>query len=322
MSYRVHLLQSPDTSMLDELRGLLDDAIMLTVGDTVPSDTQALIAGRPTLDQLRASPQLRLLLIPFAGLPAITRERMADFPQVAVHSIHHNSAVTAEMAITLMMSAARLIVPADVAFRRGDWAWRYDGHGSHVVLAGKTALILGYGEIGRRVGRACEALDMRVLAVRRSPDTAPNVYTPDALPQLWPQAHVVIVTLPDTPDTQAIVDADALAALPPKSIVVNVGRAAAIDEAALFSALQSGHLHAAGLDVWYQYPTDAADYGQFWPSAQPFWALDNVVMSPHRAGGLHNEEVERARMIHLARSLNAAAHGETVPHRVDIGRGY
>jgi phosphoglycerate dehydrogenase-like enzyme len=111
-----------------------------------------------------------------------------------------------------------------------------------------------------------------------------------------------------------------LALLPPDAVLVNVGRGPIVDEAALYHALHEGTLHAAGLDVWYNYPADEASRSHTPPSAYPFHELDNVVMSPHRAGG--SDESEMRRMTHLAALLNAAARGDEMPNRVDLQAGY
>jgi phosphoglycerate dehydrogenase-like enzyme len=111
-----------------------------------------------------------------------------------------------------------------------------------------------------------------------------------------------------------------LALLPPGAVLVNVGRGAIVREEALYHALREGRLAAAGLDVWYRYPTSEAEAVDAAPSAFPFHELDNVVMSPHRAG--HVAEDDDLRMKALAELLNAAARGEPMPNRVDLEAGY
>jgi phosphoglycerate dehydrogenase-like enzyme len=103
-------------------------------------------------------------------------------------------------------------------------------------------------------------------------------------------------------------------------VLVNIGRGRIVAEEALYAALRSGQLHAAGLDVWYSYPPDEAARAHHRPSAHPFHELDNVVMSPHRGGAA--DETARLRMGALAELLNAAARGEPVPNRVDPEAGY
>ena len=126
-----------------------------------------LIGGRPTRDQLLACPNLRAVIVPWAGVPDSTQALLREFPHIAVHNLHHNAAATAEMAIALLMAAAKFIVPIDQKLRVNDWSPRYAPSRS-IELAGKTALIVGYGQIGQRVGRVCRAMDMTVIATRRN----------------------------------------------------------------------------------------------------------------------------------------------------------
>jgi phosphoglycerate dehydrogenase-like enzyme len=113
-----------------------------------------------------------------------------------------------------------------------------------------------------------------------------------------------------------------LARLPDEAIVVNVGRGALIDEAALYEALKSDRLHAAALDVWYHYPPDKESRAATMPAETPLHELDNVVFSPHRSAALHADGGERLRLKALADLLTAAVRGEPLPNRVDLARGY
>jgi phosphoglycerate dehydrogenase-like enzyme len=316
----VHLLRPPDPAPLAHLRANLHPDVHLTLGPDLPSpaDYQILVAGRPQREHLAASPNLEILVIPWAGLPPETRELLLDFPHVAVHNLHHNAASAAEMAVALMLAAAKFIVPIDRVFRTHDWTPRYQPNPS-ISLEGKTVLILGYGAIGQRVARACQGLGMEVVAIRRS-DTTGEIHPPDALHDLLPRVDVLIVCLPHTPETTGIIGAEELALLPADAVLVNVGRGPIVDEAALYHALREGTLYAAGLDVWYNYPGDESARSYTPPSTYPFYELDNVVMSPHRAGG--SKETEMQRMGCLAALLNAAARGEEMPNRVDLQAGY
>ncbi|HSN75065.1 MAG TPA: 2-hydroxyacid dehydrogenase [Anaerolineae bacterium] len=332
----VHLLNvlSP-TELLDlaALRAHLDPGVKVTSGLALPEPASfdVLVAGRPTLQQLQASPNLRLLVVPFAGLPDDIRRLLVDpangLGHVAVHNLHHNTVQTAEMALALLLAAARLLVPNDQALRRGDWTLRYDPP-QLTILHGKTILILGYGAIGQHVGRVCQALGMNVLAVRRRP-AAPTptglevaTHSVNALSSLLPQADVLMVTLPLTDETRGLIGADQLALLPDGALLVNVGRGPVVDEAALYQALHDGRLAAAGLDVWYRYPESETARTHTLPSAYPFHELDNVVLSPHSGGGFGSPYTEQERMLHLARLVNAVYRGEPAPNRVDLNLGY
>ncbi|MBK8987877.1 MAG: hydroxyacid dehydrogenase [Chloroflexi bacterium] len=305
-----------------QMEGLLDPAVQVTWGQEAPETAVILIGGRPSREQLRG-PNVRVLIVPWAGLPTQTADLLAEFPHVAVHNLHHNAAPVAETAVTLLLAAAKLTIPYDQALRRNNWELRY-GERRAALLAGKTALILGYGAIGARVARICQAMEMRVLATKRTPPTIQppeaTIYPSANLPHLLPQADALIICLPLTTETKGLIGAAELALLPPGAILVNIGRGPIVDEAALYEGLRNGRLYAAGLDVWYNYPPDETSRAQTAPANFPFHELDNVVLSPHR-GGL-TLDTERLRLAHLAELLNQAARGEAMGNRVDLGRGY
>jgi phosphoglycerate dehydrogenase-like enzyme len=281
-----------------------------------------LVAGRIERKHLEASSKLRAVIVPFAGVPQQVRELFAEFPEVALHNLHHNAAPTAEAAVGLLLAAAKSLVPIDAAFRKHDWRPRY-AMGRSVPLAGKTALVLGLGAIGRRVARALRGLGMTVIATRRSgaaDESADEVHGRDALADLLPRAAAVIVCLPTTDETTGLLGKEQLALLPQDAVLVNVARGPVVDEEALYEALRDRRLFAAGLDVWYSYPEEKEARANTPPSAFPFHELDNVVMSPHRAA--HVEDTEPSRMRHLAELLLAAARGEEIPNRVDLTLGY
>lgn len=324
MTLAAHLSYHPEPEALARLRAALLPDVTLSFGPEPPDPPvyEVLVAGRPSRALITASPRLRALVIPFAGLPAVTRELMRDHPSIAVHNLHHNAIPTAEMAVGLLLAAARLIVPADRALRQGDWRPRYAPLPA-VILAGETALIVGYGAVGGRVGAACRALGMGVIGIRRREhDPANGIYLPAALPELLPRARALVICAPGTEATEGLVGAAELARLPRGAVLVNVGRGDIVDPHALYEALRSGHLHAAGLDVWYTYPPDEAAHAATFPAEVPLHELDNVVLSPHRGGAGGHPAVERLRMAALAETLNAAARGEPLPGRVDLEEGY
>lgn len=328
MTISVHLLHPPrDADALRALQEQLDEGVHLTTGPALPSPAEyhILVAGRPEREQITASPRLAALIIPWAGVPESTLDLMREFPGIALHNLHHNALPVAEHAISLLLAAAKCIVPMDRALRENDWRPRYRPNPS-ILLAGRLALVLGYGAIGREVARLCHGLGMEVAAIRRHvahPGQRAGgiaLYPPASLHALLPQAAAVIVCLPHTEDTTGLLGAPELALLPADATVVNVGRGPIVDQEALYHALKEGKIHAAGIDVWYNYPQDEAARANTAPSDHPFATLDNVVMSPHRAGG--STETDTLRMMHLAKLLNAAARGEEMPNRVDLEEGY
>jgi phosphoglycerate dehydrogenase-like enzyme len=331
MTKHIHILIAPHVHFIYErseeadkiLLDRLDPAIKLTQGQDVPTETEILVGGRPSREQL-STPNLKSLIIPWAGLPVETKEILPDFPHITVHNLHHNAAPVAETAVTLLLAAAKLSIPYDRSLRNHDWRIRYEPSPT-LTLEGRTALILGYGAIGQRVARACRALGMDVLATKRSKtavttDQYAEIQPAAALPDLLPRTHSLIICLPLTPETEGLIGKAELAALQPHAILVNVGRGPIVDEHALYEALVNGTLHGAGLDVWFNYPPDEAARAHTPAANVPLHELDNVVMSPHRAG--LTRDTDRLRMIHLADLLNHAARGEPMPNQLDLTKGY
>jgi phosphoglycerate dehydrogenase-like enzyme len=316
-----------DLQIWQTFETLLDPAVEFITGEQIPqpADYHVLVSGRPDREQLTASPTLHTLVIPWAGLPDITVELMVDFPHIAVYNLHHNAITTAESALMLMLTAAKRIIPIDQALRRHDWRPRY-GPNQSVYLYGKTVLVLGFGRIGEHVARACQALGMRVLGIKRDPNTPlpegieAQVYPPGALQDLLPKADVLVITLPLTDQTRGLISEKELALLPETAVLVNVGRGAVVDQGALYRVLKDGRLHSAGIDVWYNYPPDEGSRANTPPADYPFHELDNVVMSPHRGGG--SMEVETIRMTHLAELLNQLARDGQAPNKVNLEQGY
>ncbi len=144
-------------------------------------------------------------------------------------------------------------------------------------LDGASLAVIGMGPIGEHVARLGVALGMRVEAVRRTPaGTEPCPTFPMAhLHAVLSRADWVVVALPHTPDTRGLFDANAFAAMRPGARFINVGRGELVDETALTSALQSGHLGGAGLDVFATEPL---------PTESPLWSMDNVIITPHNSG--------------------------------------
>lgn len=325
-SLNVHILPSDLAKNAAALRKLVPATVRITAApdDPQPTDCHVLVNGSVKPEWLEASPDLRAVIVPYAGISPEMRELLQQHPQITLHNLHYNDVATAEFALALLFSAAKFVPPLDKLLRQGDWRQRYSGAPS-ILLSGKRVLILGYGAIGRQIAPICQAMGMQVTGVRRhepaqAVEKGVAIYSVAHLQELLPATDVLISVLPETPETVGLIGAAELAALPRGAIVVNVGRGPVIDEAALYNALHSGHLAAAGIDVWYVYPNNEEERGHTLPSHFPFHELDNVVLSPHRGGWL--EAAEEKRLQELAVLLTAAARGQPMPNQVDKLLGY
>jgi phosphoglycerate dehydrogenase-like enzyme len=178
---------------------------------------------------------------------------------------------TAELALGLMLAAARQIPAGDAAIRAGRFQ---DGVGAGLDLAGRTLGIIGLGRIGKLMARYGNALGMRVLAWSQnlSAEAAAAAGAPLVTKdELLQQADVVTLHLVLSDRTRGILGAGDLARMKPGALLVNTSRGPLVDEPALIAALQSGRIRAA-LDVYDREPL---------PRDHPLRTLPNTVLTPH-----------------------------------------
>ena len=181
----------------------------------------------------------------------------------------------AEHFVAMLMALARRL-PQQLDDQR---AKRWQRQPAYAEVAGTTACLVGLGEIGTAIARRCLGLEMDVVGVRRRAERGhelvQRVYPLDRLIEAVSQADHVVLTLPATPETIGLVDADVLAAMKPGAYLYNLARGSLVDEYALVEVLRGGHLAGAGLDVFAVEPL---------PEDNPLWELDNVIVTPHAAG--------------------------------------
>ena len=249
------------------------DDLRTAVGAIVRADARVDVA---LLDRM---PNLRVLARTGVGVERVdvaesTRRRIA----VVVTPGAGTNAV-AEGALAMILHLVKRLRTTTDCVAQGRWAQR----GALWIgdLEGATIGIVGYGRIGRRVGRLAHAFDMTVLA--HDPYLAPPPGTPDAggepvefvgLDELRSRAQVVTLHLPLTPQTHHLVGTDFLAALPAGAVLVNCGRGGLLDLDAAAQALEKGHLGGLGLDVFDPEP----------PVHHPVFERPDVVLSPHLLG--------------------------------------
>jgi phosphoglycerate dehydrogenase-like enzyme len=191
--------------------------------------------------------------------------------------------------------------------RRREW-WQAESG----TLEGKRMGIMGTGSIGRHIARAAAAFDLRVCGYSRSGRPAPGfaqVYPAGQLTDFLAQLDYLVCVLPDTPDTQDLLDDAAFRTIGPGCVLINIGRGSLIDERALLAALDRGDLAAAVLDVFEEEPL---------PAASPLWNAPRVTVTAHVSG--ISRPVQIARLFEANYTRWAA--GETPHFVVDFEQGY
>lgn len=191
-----------------------------------------------------------------------------------------NERAVAEHAMALILALARRLPEARDNQRRHAWRPMIADLGRREdELAGKTLLIVGLGRIGGRLARLAKAFDLRVLGIRRDVNAGANgadsLHTMAELDRLLPEADIVALTCPLTPETTGVIGARAFATMKRSAVLINVARGRCVDEPALIAALAEGRIAGAGLDCFAAEPL---------PTASPLWDFDNVLITPHAAG--------------------------------------
>ena len=247
---------------------------------TAPEAHVIVTSGFWRNELLDAAPNLRFVQSISAGTDQYDRERFRAKGVRLASAKGVNANAVAEHAMALILALSRQLHTGRDHQKARHWRGMIgDPAAREDELAGKTLLIVGLGTIGARLARLAKAFDLKVIATKRDPssggDGVDGVYRHDDLHALLPQADIVALACPLTPETEGLIDAVALSRMKPSAHLINVARGKVVDEDALISALQAGTIAAAGIDVTREEPL---------PDASPLWTMPNVLLTPHTAG--------------------------------------
>ena len=268
--------------------------------------------GLPPLEKLKDAQQLGWIQMIYAGVPQefcpVAKERGLTLTNMA--GLYGPS--IAEHAIGMMLILSRNLHIVQCNQAKGKW--------DRTVMTtmrdlhGKTLAIVGLGNIGQNIARLAKAHGMRVLGCRRTNQIAPFVdrqFPNNEMAAMFAEADYVAVATPLTRHTEGMLGPKEFAAMRRGAIYINVSRGGVAQEEALFDALRSGHIAAAGLDVFAVEPL---------PADHPFWNMPQVLVSPHFSGEIVNQSslpVER-----FVRNLSSWFAGKELEGRVNLDFGY
>jgi D-3-phosphoglycerate dehydrogenase len=260
---------------IDTMAGKVTEARLI---EALAKPTQAMIMrGNPPITRAvleAAAPHLRVIAKPGAGVDSVDLVAATEHGIPIMTAGHGNAPAVAEITIGFMLALGRDVVRLDRRTRGGDW--RRDDYNSS-ELSGRTLGLVGFGRIGRRVAELARAFGMGVLVFTRTPAkvTADLAEVAERLDALLRDSDYVSLHCPLDATTRGLMSREAIAAMREGAFLVNTGRGALVDEAALAEALASGHLAGAALDTLSQEPP---------PSDNPLLAAPNLILTPHIAG--------------------------------------
>lgn len=286
------------------MRQLLDEigapsGMTVFDGDPAPEALRELVAdavivlnGHTAMDValLGSAPHLRSIIFLGTGASSYIDMAAANARGIVVRTIRgYGDRTVAEHAFALLLSAARDAAAMDRALRAGRWSTA-----EGIELQGRTLGLIGLGGIGSEMARIATAFGMHVIAWNRSGVPAGVPAEAATLDDVLARADAVSLHLALTPETSGLIDAARLARMKPGALLINTARGALIDEGALITALRSGQLARAALDVFDTEPL---------PPDHPLTKLENVTLTAH--AGWKSRAASR-RLLRTALDLAAA----------------
>ena len=271
------------------------------------------VIGEPRTERIREAKNLKFIQMTWAGADIYTR---GGFPQ-GIKIANASGAfgpVIAEYVIGAILCVYRRF--SEYIENQKACIWR--DAGAERTIEGKTALILGTGDIGSNIAKRLSAFGTKNIGIRRTGEPAQyfdEMYTLSNIDALLPRADLVIGCLPNTKETGHILNYDRLCLMKSDALFINVGRGSLIDTDALIRALEERRIAGAILDVLENEPL-AAD--------SPLWSMPNVLITPHISGrGFgHDPATERKIWDICLENLRRYIAGEDIINEVDMNLGY
>ena len=287
----------------------------------VAEGADVLLGPYVTKKIIETAGDLKLIQVPWTGMDTF------DFSSVQgitapICNTHSNADSVAEIGVAIVLDLLKKVSYHDRKMRAGNWNRDQKPLNLKSKMLNKQRVcVLGFGNIGSRIGKLIAAFGAKVIPVDRhakKSETVSEVYENEDIKEAIAKADVVICTLPLTDSTRGMINDEMFKLMNDGVVFVNMSRAAVVDEDAAWDALQTGKLGAFGSDVWWNAPKRRES--QSYPSAKhEFWTLDNAVMSPHRAGFIEDS------LPHLDGAIEniiALVNGKKLTGIVDTSKGF
>lgn len=287
---------------------LMDNSgLTVSLSDPTVLEGATVVLGCPPAEMLSASPTLKWLQTWSAGVDMYLRPGALPEGVMLTSAVGAYGPSVAEHLFACLLALLKRLPQYRDSQRAHHWA----DLGTVKTLAGATVLVVGAGDIGRRFAALCQTMGAYAVGLKRTACPPPagldEIHTLDELDQWLPKADVVALALPQTPGTVHIIDQRRLDLMKDDAILLNGGRGSAIDPQALAETLRVGKLWGAALDVTEPEPL---------PTDSPLWDIDNLILTPHVAGGLHLEGT-RERIVSIAlENLRHYMAGEPLKNRM------
>ncbi|MFW9803440.1 MAG: NAD(P)-dependent oxidoreductase [Candidatus Thorarchaeota archaeon] len=291
------------------------------------SNAEIVVGWRPTREFLDAACKMRLFINPGAGVQHHLEpfRELNKTRKVILVNGHGNSYFAAQHAVAMLLALMNKIIPHHNWMAEGHWR-RGDDHAVSIPLRYRTIGLLGYGHVNSKVHQFLTGFNNDFCILKKSwtgeesMPTPARKYVTEELEEFLEVIDILIVAVPETDETEGLLQFHHLEKLGSDSLLVNIARGGVIDETGLYKALKEKAIAGAALDVWYEYRPEPDESGQKYPYSHPFHELDNVVLSPHRAASPFSD---LERWTEVVENIRRYATGRIdFLNIVDLERGY
>jgi phosphoglycerate dehydrogenase-like enzyme len=257
------------------------------------SEADVLLGSYITENLLNAATNLKFIQIPWTGVDNLDFDLLQQY-NIKVCNSHSNATVVAEHAVALMMDAAKKMSYHDKLMRQGKWNRLIPGQLNVVspfssMISKSKVGIIGFGAVGKKIYHLLLGFDCSFEAFTKDPvnltEYGPNlsVFSPVDMYKRMHELDIIFVAVPLTPETRNMINASFLSSMNNHAVLINISRGEIVQEEDLYHALHDKTIAFAAIDTWFNYPT--RDNPEIFPSAKfEYHLLDNIVLSPHRAG--------------------------------------
>ena len=229
-----------------------------------------------TRKAIESCANLKVIGVLRGGIENINLEACTENGILVYNTPGRNANAVADFTVGMLLCECRNIAKAHRNLKEGKWVRDYDNAASVPDLPYKTAGIVGFGNIGRKVAQRLNGFEMNILAYDPFAKNVPDYVTLVDLPELMSKSDFVLVHARAMKETEHMINRELIAMMKPTAYLINTARSSLVDEQALYEALRDKKIIGAALDVFDVEPP-TADY--------PIVALPNVTVTPHLAGG-------------------------------------
>ena len=277
------------------------------------------------------APKLRWIQINSAGVNQALDHRVVQAGDITVTSVSgvHATNMAHYSLMMMLMFNYKMRMALDLQ-SRAEWPTNPAAQFMPVDMERQTVGIVGYGSIGRELARLCKTMGMTVLASKRelgntaevdayglpgfgdpAGDIPDRIYPAATVASMAKDCDYLVITVPMTEATRRLINDDVFDAMQETAVLISISRGAVVDEKALITALSSGNIAGAALDVFEEEPL---------PSTSPLWNLDNVIITPH-ISGFTRDYHDKAALV-FKENLRRYLENRPLLNQLDRGKGY